>query len=136
MVADFKSVGRPTSIRNGWPTCVGIRTCDLIVVGSGFFGATIAERCAAALGLRVCVLERRPHIGGNAWSEDDPATGIEVHTYGSHLFHTSSQVVWDYVNRFSAFSGYRHRVIVRHRDRFFTMPMNSGHPVQSVRVLS
>jgi len=100
--------------------------CDLIVVGSGFFGATIAERCAAVLGLRVCMLERRPHIGGNAWSEYDPETGIEVHTYGSHLFHTNSQAVWDYVNRFSAFSNYRHRVIVRHRDRFFTMPMNLG----------
>ncbi|MSO99428.1 MAG: UDP-galactopyranose mutase [Acetobacteraceae bacterium] len=99
---------------------------DLIVVGSGFFGATIAERCAAELGQRVCVLERRPHIGGNAWSEVDTATGIEVHTYGSHLFHTSSQAVWDYVNRFSAFSNYRHRVIVRHLDRFFTMPMNLG----------
>jgi UDP-galactopyranose mutase len=99
---------------------------DLIVAGSGFFGATIAERCAAELGLRVLVLERRAHIGGNAWSEVDPDTGIEVHTYGSHLFHTSSQEVWDYINRFSAFSNYRHRVIVRHLDRFFTMPMNLG----------
>ena len=99
--------------------------CDLVIVGSGFFGATIAERCAS-LGLRVAVLERRAHIGGNAWSEEDADTGIEVHTYGSHLFHTSSRTVWDYVNRFSAFSNYRHRVIVRHRDRFFTMPMNLG----------
>src|SRR6185312_4408323 len=99
---------------------------DLVVVGSGFFGATIAERCASQLGLRVCVLERRKHIGGNAWSELDPDTGIEVHTYGSHLFHTSSKAVWDYINRFSAFSNYRHRVIVRHSDRFFTMPVNLG----------
>jgi UDP-galactopyranose mutase len=99
---------------------------DVIIVGSGFFGATIAERCAAVLGQRVCVLERRGHIGGNAWSEADRDTGIEVHTYGSHLFHTSSETVWNYVNRFSAFSNYRHRVIVRHRDRFFTMPMNLG----------
>jgi UDP-galactopyranose mutase len=100
--------------------------CDLIVVGSGFFGATIAERCCTELNLRVCVLERRSHIGGNAWSEIDPQTGIEIHTYGSHLFHTSSQAVWDYINRFSAFSNYRHRVVVRHRERFFTMPMNLG----------
>jgi UDP-galactopyranose mutase len=100
--------------------------CDLIIVGSGFFGATIAERCATELGLRVCIFERRPHIGGNAWSEVDADTGIEVHTYGSHLFHTNSQAVWDYVNCFSAFSNYRHRVIVRHRNRFFTMPMNLG----------
>jgi UDP-galactopyranose mutase len=99
---------------------------DLFVVGSGFFGATIAERCATDLGLKVCVIERRAHIGGNAWSEVDPDTGIEVHTYGSHLFHTSSAAVWSYVNRFSGFSNYRHRVIVRHRDRFFTMPMNLG----------
>ncbi len=99
---------------------------DLIVVGSGFYGATIAERCAAGLGLRVLVLERRPHLGGNAWSEADPDTGIEVHTYGSHLFHTNSEDVWNYVNRFSGFSNYRHRVITRHQDRFFTMPLNLG----------
>jgi UDP-galactopyranose mutase len=99
---------------------------DLIVVGSGFFGATIAERCAAELGLQVLVLERRPHLGGNAWSEADPDTGIEVHTYGSHLFHTNSEEVWHYVNRFSGFSNYRHRVITRHQDRFFTMPLNLG----------
>ena len=100
--------------------------CDLIVAGSGFFGATIAERCADELGLRVLVLERRAHLGGNAWSETDPDTGIEVHTYGSHLFHTNSEEVWTYVNRFSGFSNYRHRVITRHRDRFFTMPLNLG----------
>ncbi len=100
--------------------------CDLVVVGSGFFGATIAERCATVLGWRVVVLDRRDHVGGNAWSEPDPDTGIEVHRYGSHLFHTNSDAVWDYVNRFTGFSSYRHRVIVRHRDRFFTMPMNLG----------
>lgn len=99
---------------------------DLVIVGSGFFGATIAERCATELGLKVCMIERRSHIGGNAWSEIDPATGIEVHSYGSHLFHTSSEAVWTYVNRFSGFSNYRHRVVVRHRDRFYTMPMNLG----------
>ena len=103
-----------------------VTACDLIVAGSGFYGATIAERCAAELGLRVLVLERRPHLGGNAWSEADPDTGIEVHTYGSHLFHTNSEEVWTYVNRFSGFSNYRHRVITRHRDRFFTMPLNLG----------
>jgi UDP-galactopyranose mutase len=101
-------------------------TSDLIIVGSGFFGTTIAERCATQLGLRVTVLERRNHIGGNAWSAPNAETGIEVHVYGSHLFHTSSEAVWSYVNQFSRFSNYRHRVIVRHDDRFFTMPMNLG----------
>ena len=99
---------------------------DLVVVGSGFFGATIAERCASQLGMRVCVLEQRAHIGGNAWSEIDTDTDIEVHRYGSHLFHTSSEAVWHYVNRFSEFSNYRHRVVARHDNRFFTMPVNLG----------
>jgi UDP-galactopyranose mutase len=66
---------------------------DLVVVGSGLFGATIAERCATQLGLRVIILERRGHVGGNAWSVADPETGIEVHRYGSHLFHTKSDAV-------------------------------------------
>ncbi|MDT5360599.1 MAG: UDP-galactopyranose mutase, partial [Mycobacterium sp.] len=55
---------------------------DLFVVGSGFFGLTIAERVATQLGKRVLVVDRRPHIGGNAYSEDEPSTGIEVHKYG------------------------------------------------------
>ena len=83
---------------------------DLFVVGSGFFGLTIAERAATQLGKRVLVLDRRPHIGGNAYSEPEPQTGIEVHKYGAHLFHTSNQRVWDYVNQFTDFTGYQHRV--------------------------
>ena len=78
---------------------------DLVVVGSGFFGLTVAERCATDLGLRVLVIERRPHIGGNAYSEAEPRTGIEVHRYGAHLFHTSNERVWAYANRFTAFTG-------------------------------
>ena len=75
---------------------------DLAVVGSGFFGLTVAERCATELGLRVLVIDRRPHIGGNAYSEAEPETGIEIHKYGAHLFHTSNERVWEYVNRFTA----------------------------------
>ena len=72
---------------------------DLVIVGSGFFGLTIAERCATELDLKVLVLERRYHLGGNAYSEKDPETGIEVHKYGTHLFHTSNKRVWEYVDR-------------------------------------
>ena len=61
-------------------------------------------------GLKVLVLERRHHLGGNAYSEADPETGIEVHVYGAHLFHTSNEKVWEYVNRFTTFTGYQHRV--------------------------
>ena len=97
---------------------------DLVVVGSGFFGLTIAERCASELGLRVLVLERRHHLGGNAYSEIDPETGIEVHVYGTHLFHTSNKKVWDYVTRFTTFTGYQHRVFAKYQGQVYSFPMN------------
>ncbi|WP_019931917.1 UDP-galactopyranose mutase [Nocardia sp. BMG111209] len=99
---------------------------DLIVVGSGFFGLTIAERTASQLGKRVLVVERRPHLGGNAYSEPDPETGIEVHKYGAHLFHTSNKRVWEYVNQFTEFTGYQHRVFGLHKGQAYPLPMGLG----------
>jgi len=99
---------------------------DLVVVGSGFFGLTIAERCANELGLKVLVLERRRHLGGNAYSEPDPETGIEVHVYGAHLFHTSNERVWEYVNRFTSFTSYQHRVFANYQGQVYSFPMNLG----------
>ena len=101
-------------------------TADLLIVGSGFFGLTIAERCANELGLTVQVIDRRPHIGGNAYSEADPETGIEVHRYGAHLFHTSNRRVWEYVNRFTDFTPYQHRVYTTYRGEVFPLPINLG----------
>nr|WP_289852136.1 UDP-galactopyranose mutase [Rhizobium sp. SSA_523] len=98
----------------------------MIIVGAGFFGATIAERVANERGKRVLILDRRRHIGGNAYSENDPATGIEVHKYGAHLFHTPNRVVWEYLNRFTAFTDYRHRVFTSYRDQVYSMPINLG----------
>jgi UDP-galactopyranose mutase len=97
---------------------------DLVVVGSGLFGLTVAERCSADLGLRVLIIERRDHIGGNAYSEPDPQTGIEVHRYGAHLFHTSNARVWEYANRFTAFTGYQHRVFSTYKGRVYPLPIN------------
>ena len=97
---------------------------DLVVVGSGFFGLTIAERCAAELGLKVLILERRHHLGGNAYSERESETGIEVHVYGAHLFHTSNERVWDYVNRFTKFTNYQHRVFATYQGEVYSFPMN------------
>ncbi len=97
---------------------------DLVVVGSGFFGLTIAERAAAELGKRVLVLDRRSHIGGNAYSEAEPETGIEIHRYGAHLFHTSNKRVWEYCNRFTEFTGYQHRVFARVGEQVYAFPMN------------
>ena len=97
---------------------------DLVVVGSGLFGLTIAECVASRLGKRVVIIERRTHIGGNAWSEPEPTTGIEVHRYGAHLFHTSNQKVWDYVNRFTGFTDYQHHVYTTHNGVVYPMPIN------------
>ena len=99
---------------------------DLLVVGSGFFGMTVAERIAEELGLHVVVIDRRDHIGGNAFSEPDPDTGIEVHRYGAHLFHTSNRTVWDYANRFTSFTPYVHHVYTRHRGEVYPLPINLG----------
>lgn len=98
--------------------------CDLVVVGVGFFGATIAERVASDLGKRVVVIDRRNHIGGNAYSERDSSTGIEVHRYGAHLFHTSNPAVWEYLHRFTSFTNYTHRVFTSHNRQVFPMPIN------------
>ena len=97
---------------------------DLVVVGSGFFGLTVAERAATELGKRVLVLERRSHIGGNAYSEPEPETGIEVHRYGAHLFHTSNERVWQYVNQFTEFTNYQHRVFSIYQGQTYSLPIN------------
>ena len=98
---------------------------DLVVVGSGLFGLTVA-RLMAEHGYDVTIYEKRDHIGGNAWSEIEPETGIEVHKYGAHLFHTSNKSVWDFVNQFTSFTGYQHRVWTKHKNQVFPMPINLG----------
>jgi UDP-galactopyranose mutase len=103
-----------------------LEAADLVVVGSGFFGLTVAERVARELGRRVVVLERRNHLGGNAYSEAEPETGIEVHRYGAHLFHTSNRRVWDYVRRFTEFTPYQHRVYSVTKGQVYPMPINLG----------
>ena len=99
---------------------------DLIVVGSGFFGLTVAERAASQLDKNVLIVEKRSHIGGNAYSEPEPETGIEVHKYGAHLFHTSNKKVWDYVNQFTDFTDYQHRVFAMHDGKAYQFPMGLG----------
>ncbi len=96
---------------------------DVVVVGAGLFGLTVAERLAD-LGLQVLLLDRRDRLGGNAASEVDPATGIEVHRYGTHVFHTSNERVWRYAQRFTAFTGYRHHVHAVHRGEVYPLPIS------------
>ncbi|MCE5301674.1 MAG: UDP-galactopyranose mutase [Planctomycetaceae bacterium] len=99
---------------------------DLVVVGAGIFGLTIAERAANQLGRSVCVLERRDHLGGNCHSQSDAESGIEYHCYGSHLFHTSNEEVWQYIQQFTGFTNYRHRVLSVYRGQVYSMPINLG----------
>jgi len=106
---------------------------DLLVVGAGLFGLTVAERAATELGLRVTVIDTRDHIGGNAHSYREETTGMEVHRYGAHLFHTDNERVWDYVSQFTSFTDYRHTVFARHRGEVFPLPINLGTINQFLR---
>ena len=95
-----------------------------IVVGAGFWGCTIAEQIASAWKQPVLVVERRAHIGGNSWSTEDPETHIEVPKYGTHVFHTSDQVVWNYVSRFDSWNHYVHRVHAMWKGKKYQLPIN------------
>ncbi len=95
-----------------------------LVVGTGFWGSVFAERIASVLNEKVLVIDKRKHIGGNCYSYIDEKTGIECHKYGSHIFHTSLQNVWDYVNRFSGFNNYKHRVLITSKNKVYSMPVN------------
>ena len=94
-----------------------------LIVGAGVFGATVAERLANA-GHKVLVIDRRDHLAGNAYSYEDPETKIEVHKYGSHIFHTENDEVWDYITKFTEFNDYVHTVPTRHNGELYPMPIN------------
>lgn len=95
-----------------------------LVVGAGFTGAVIAERIASVRNEKVLLIDRRSVTGGASHSALDPDTGIECHRHGSHIFHTSSREVWDYIRRFSEFTDYRHKVLIRSRGKVYSMPIN------------
>lgn len=94
---------------------------DYLIVGAGLTGATFAQQ-AKERGKKVCVIDKRPHIGGNCYSEQ--REGVEVHVYGPHVFHTSDKKVWDYVNRFTRFNHFVCRPKVSHGGRMFSFPIN------------
>jgi len=98
---------------------------DYLVVGSGIFGAVFAQQAAEA-GRSVKVIEKRNHIGGNCYSYDFEDTNINIHAYGTHIFHTNDDRIWNYVNRFSEFNRYQHRVLTVHGGKVFSMPINLG----------
>lgn len=103
---------------------VDFEKTDYIVVGCGFWGSVFAERIATVLDKKVSIIDKRNHIGGNCYSDVDKETNIEFHKYGSHIFHTSSKKVWDYLNKFGKFNTYRHKVITVHKGKHYIMPIN------------
>lgn len=94
---------------------------DYLIVGAGFFGATFA-RIAAESGKKILVIDKRLAVGGNAHTS--VKEGIVVHTYGPHIFHTSDDKVWNFVNRFAEFNNYIHRVKARNGCNVYSMPIN------------
>src|SRR5690606_2936152 len=99
-----------------------IKNYDIVIIGAGISGAVLAERYASA-GKKVLVIEKRGHIGGNCYdyyNED----GILVSRYGAHLFHTDYEDVWEYVNRFSGWLPYEHRVLAKVDHQLVLVPVN------------
>lgn len=99
---------------------------DVLIVGAGLFGLTMAERLVNECGKKVLIIDKRNHLGGNCYSEFDPETGIECHKYGAHLFHTSDERVWEYVNKFTTFTHYVHKVYTTHDGEVYPLPINLG----------
>ena len=94
---------------------------DYLVVGAGLFGSVFARQATDA-GKRCLVIDKRSHIGGNVYTENQ--NGINVHVYGAHIFHTSDQAVWDYVNRFTVFNDYINTPIADYNGERYNLPFN------------
>ena len=99
------------------------RTYDYLIVGAGFAGSILAERLASQHGASVLLIDRRPHIGGNAYDEPNEA-GILYHKYGPHIFHTNSEQVVDYLSQFTEWRSYEHRVLALVRGKLVPIPIN------------
>jgi len=101
----------------------GQRRYDYLIVGAGFAGSVLAERLASQHGARILLIDRRPHIGGNAYDEPNER-GILYHKYGPHIFHTNSDAVVDYLSQFTEWRPYEHRVLAYVRDKLVPIPIN------------
>lgn len=94
------------------------------VVGAGITGLVYAERIASQLNQPVLLVDKREKLGGNSSATIDEETGIEVHDYGSHIFHTANETVWNYISQFAAFNSYRHHVLIHTCGHVYFMPIN------------
>ena len=97
------------------------KSYDYLIVGAGLYGAVFAQQ-ALSKGRRCLVLEKRPHIAGNAYTED--VEGIQVHRYGAHIFHTNSRTVWNYVNQFAVFNRFTNSPLANFHGEIYNLPFN------------
>lgn len=110
-------------INRGLPSDFDANRYDMLVVGAGYAGSVVARALAERTGMRVCILERRGHIGGNAYDCLDEA-GVLIHLYGPHIFHTYDERVYDFLSRFTDFTDYRHRVLANIHGELMPVPFN------------
>ena len=111
------------TMENGLPVNFNADAYDAIVVGAGYAGATCARRLAEACGFKVAVIERRPHIAGNAYDYED-AAGILVHKYGPHIYHTFDDRVHQFLSRFTEWTNYQHKVLANIHGTLMPVPFN------------
>ena len=104
---------------------VSIGNYDAVVVGSGFAGAVTARQLAEQGSMNVLIIEKRSHIAGNMYDEEDEA-GVLVHRYGPHIFHTNNRQVFDYLRMYSGFTGYQHRVLADWYGTYMPVPFNKN----------
>ena len=95
----------------------------LLVIGAGLFGSVVAEQASRA-GHKVTVIDKRDHIGGNCYTEFDAETGINIHKYGPHIFHTDNDEIWQYLNQFTEFNNYQHQGKTLYRGEVYPLPIN------------
>ena len=111
------------SLQKAAAETVGPVEFDYLIVGAGFAGSVLAEKLARTLGKRVLIVDKRTHIGGNAYDRYDDA-GVLIHPYGPHIFHTNSSDVFDYLSQFTKWRPYQHRVLASVDGQLLPMPIN------------
>ncbi len=114
---------------------------DYLIVGSGFFGSICAYELNKK-GYKVCVIESRNHIGGNCYTFNQK--GINVHEYGPHIFHTSNEEVWKWINQFTTFNNFTLRPVANYKGEIYSLPFNMWtfnklwgvtHPIEAKKII-
>jgi len=93
---------------------------DYLICGAGYFGSVFAHELKKA-GKKVLVIDQRSHIGGNAYTKN--MMGINVHIYGPHIFHTSSERIWEYINQFAKFNHFRNHIKANYQNKLYSLPI-------------